>query len=102
MGIEGIVLGSFHEDIQNNTKKFFLIIAAYGIVQVLAQDLGVKTGKKQNQLVHKLPIQFLILFSGAFIVTDNYLLALITVGIYYYLKYIYSEGKTSKVCFEDV
>ena len=83
-------------------KKIVSILAAYGIVQVLAQDLGIKTGKKQRDLVQKLPIQVALLYAGAYTVTEDINLALITTGIYFTLKYIYSDGKTSTVCFEDV
>jgi len=83
-------------------RKFLLIAAAYGITQVLAQDLGIKTGKKQRDLIQSLPIQILMLLAGAWTVTDDLQLAIITVIIYFVLKYIYSEGETSEVCFEDV
>ena len=35
-------------DAKFNWHEIILIIGAYGIVQVLAQDLGIKTGKKQR------------------------------------------------------
>ena len=76
--------------------------AGYGIIQVLAQDLGIKTGKNQRDLVQSIPVQFFILYSSAFTTVNNHRLALIIVSIYYLLKYVYSEGKTSKVCFEDI
>lgn len=82
--------------------KSMRVLAAYGIVQVLAQDLGIKTGKKQRDLVQSLPVQILLLFAGAWSVTEDIQLAIVTVGIYYFLKYFYSEGETSTVCFEDV
>ena len=33
------------------SNRVLNIIAAYGIVQVLAQDLGIKTGKKQRDFI---------------------------------------------------
>ena len=36
---------NLHFDFSN--KSFLLILGAYGIVQVLAQDLGIKTGKRK-------------------------------------------------------
>ena len=86
----------------NKFKTIFSLLASYGIVQVLAQDLGIKTGKKQRDLVQKQPIQFLILYSGAFVVCDDYKLALIATLLYYFLKNIYSKGETSPICFEEV
>lgn len=85
-----------------NNEKIILIIAAYGIVQVLAQDLGIKTGKKQRDLIQSIPVQIIILFAGAYTVTTDINLAAITIAIYYGLKYVYSEGETSNVCFEEI
>ena len=85
-----------------NSKKLITILAAYGIVQVLAQDLGLKTGKKQRDLVESMPVQIALLYSGAYTVTNDHQLAMITTGLYYFLKYVYSNGKTSEVCAEDV
>tara|TARA_B100000424_G_C22861224_1_gene458975 strand:- start:643 stop:930 length:288 start_codon:yes stop_codon:yes gene_type:complete len=83
-------------------EKIVLVLAAYGIVQVLAQDLGIKTGKKQRDLVQKMPVQIALLFAGAYTVTNDVELAVYTTAIYYGLKFIYSKGETSAVCFEDV
>ena len=98
------MLGLLPADFKLNSiqEKTVLIIAAYGIVQVLAQDLGIKTGKKQRDLVQKLPVQILLLFAGAYTVTNDVELAIYTTAIYYGLKYIYSKGETSNVCFEEV
>jgi len=79
-----------------------MVIGAYGIVQVLAQDLGVKTGKRQRDLIQMEPILALVLFAGAYAVTEDLTLSGIATGVYYFLKYIFSGGETSTVCFEDV
>ena len=86
----------------DNLKKVLMIIGAYGIVQVLAQDLGIKTGKKQRDLIQSMPIQIIVLYAGAYTVTDDHSNAAIATGLYYLVKYGYSEGKTSDVCFESV
>ena len=83
-------------------NRFLIIIAAYGIIQVLAQDLGIKTGKKQRDMVQKIPNQIIFIYAGAYMVTNDHTDAMITTVAYYFLKYIYSEGVTSAVCFEDV
>ena len=85
-----------------NQEQIIKILAAYGIVQVLAQDLGIKTGKKQRDLIQSMPVQIIIFFAAAYLVTENVNAAGITVSIYYFLKYIYSNGETSDVCFEEV
>ena len=84
------------------TNRGLNIIAAYGIVQVLAQDLGIKTGKKQRDLIQNKFVQIIVLYSGAYVVTDNYRDAIIATFIYYFLKYSYSDNITSSVCFEEV
>ena len=88
--------------IKKQINNLLMVLGAYGILQVLAQDLGVKTGKKQRDLVQSPIILLLILYGGAFLVTQDHILAVVTMGLYYGLKYIYSGGKTSEVCFEDV
>lgn len=82
--------------------KIINILAAYGIVQVLAQDLGLKTGKKQRDLVQSQPLQGLLLFSGAYVITQDEGSATLAVALYYFLKVILSRGKTATVCFEEV
>ena len=78
------------------------ILGTYGIVQVLAQDLGIKTGKKQRDLVQKPIVQIILLYSAAYITTTDHTHAIIVTTLYYYLKYIYSNNETSPVCFEDI
>ena len=92
----------FPSKLDENYEKVILVLAAYGIVQVLAQDLGIKTGKKQRDLIQSLPVQIALLFAGAYVVTNDTNLAVATTALYYGLKYVYSEGETSAVCFEDV
>ena len=83
-------------------RKAMMVLAAYGIVQVLAQDLGVKTGKKQRDLIQSEPVLFLILFAGAYAVTEEIPLAFGSVALYYFLKYFYSKGITAEVCRDDI
>ena len=95
-------MSSISQKYSEYLKKVLMIIGAYGIVQVLAQDLGIKTGKKQRDLIQLMPVQIIVLYAGAFTVTDNHSNAAIAIGLYYLLKYGYSLGKTSDVCFESV
>lgn len=76
--------------------------AAYSMMQVLAQDLGIKTGKKQRDLVQSKPVQIFLMYSSAYAVTLDHKTAMITTVAYYFLKYVYSDAETSPVCFEDV
>jgi hypothetical protein len=78
------------EDIMN-------IGAAYGILQILAQDLGIKTGKKQRDLIQSMPVQIFLMYSGAYAVTNDHKLSIIATVLYYFLKYVYSGGETSNL-----
>ena len=82
--------------------RILKVLGAYGIVQILAQDLGIKTGKKQRDLIQKLPVQVALLYAGAYLTVEDSELAAITTGLYFFLKYVYSNGETSNVCFEEV
>ncbi len=85
-----------------SVERILLIAGAYGIIQVLQQDLGNKTGKQQRDLIQTLPVQIFLSFSAAYMVTKDLQSASIAVGIYFGLKYMYSNGETSEVCFEEV
>lgn len=85
-----------------DTDSILMILGAYGIVQILAQDLGIKTGKKQRDLIQSMPVQIALLYAGAYATTSDHRNAMVATGLYYLLKYVYSAGETSNVCFEDV
>jgi len=93
------------EHIYENRHAIYNVFAGYGIIQVLAQDLGIKTGKKQRDLIqNNIYIQFLLFFSVAVSIMpkSNEFEALLACLLYFYLKYKYSNGKTSEVCFEQI
>ena len=76
--------------IKNLTMDDFLKIgAAYGILQILAQDLGIKTGKKQRDLVQSMPVQIFLMYCGSYATTGDHKTAMIATILYYVLKYIY-------------
>ena len=78
------------------------IIGAYGIIQVLAQDFGIRTGQKQADIV-KIPIvQWLAFYGTAFCLTNNRSEAMVGATLYFILKYLISDGVVTSVCFEDV
>ena len=78
------------------------VAGGYGIVQVLAQDLGLKTGALQRDLVQQEGVQFLLLWGGAFAVTGHRSEGLVAALLYFVLKHHVSAGETSGVCFEGV
>ena len=78
------------------------VIGAYGIIQVLAQDFGIKTGRKQGELMRNNFVQWILFFGTAFSILGNRSEAMIAATVYFILKHSYSVGETSPVCFEDV
>ena len=89
-------------DFENmNSNNVLNIIGAYGIVQVLAQDLGIKSGLKQIEITHNEFVQFILYWGMAFALTDNRTESLAGVLLYFYLKYIVSKNNTADACFLD-
>ena len=68
-------------------NKILIIGASYGIVQILALDLGIKTSKIQRDLIKNIPIQIFLFYCGAYAVSKDYILSFITVTLYFILKY---------------
>jgi hypothetical protein len=83
-------------------NKLMKTAGAYGMVQILAQDSGLKTGIVQRDTVQS-ALYFAPVAAGiAFTICDNRSQAFISVLLYYHLKYAISNGMTSTVCFEDI
>ena len=72
-------------------QKIILILATYGIVQDLAQDLGIPSGNKQVELVKTQPIEAALLYAGGYTVSEDHTISLIALVAYYFLKYVYSD-----------
>ena len=84
----------------SRTLSYILnILGSYGVIQVLAQDLGIKSGLKQIEITHNEFAQFILYWGMAFALTDNRTESLAGVLIYFYLKYIVSKNKTADSCF---
>jgi len=73
-------------------SDMLMVLAAYGIVQVLAQNMEIKTADKQRSFTHWMPMQVLLMFSAAFAVTSNRRQALLATVMYYGLKYVYGQS----------
>lgn len=71
-----------------NKKDLILFFAGYGIVQVLAQDLYIESSEFQKKIVNLLPFQLVLLFSGAYMVTERDDLSIMILTLYYILKNI--------------
>jgi len=104
-----MMYGSFSfENLGVNTKLnkhidyTLLTLAAYGMIQVLAQDTGLKTGIFQRNTVQQAILFAPIALGSGYGVTSNRSMALVAMLGYYHLKYAVSNNVTSPVCFEDV
>lgn len=98
----GVPLDSDWVQINRKINYVLKVIGAYGIIQVLAQDIGVKTGKNQAELMRQNFIQWLLFTGTAFCVLNNRSEAMIGATLYFILKLNFSKGETQDVCFEDV
>ena len=81
-----------------NTILFYInfilkILSSYAILIVLAKDLGYNIGKKQDEIIKMLPSRILLLYSGAFMINENHIVAVIIVGLYFGLKYLNEKFK---------
>ena len=109
-----LIYSEFNHNIEDPLTLFFStdgniklryileIIGAYGIIQVLSQDLGIKTGINQRNLVQHPVSQFIVLYAGAYLIGRKLNQAFIATLIFFVLKYNISNNITSNVCFEDV
>jgi len=87
----------------NDQVNYILqILGSYGIIQILAQDSGLKTGEIQRDTVQHHWLFSVMALGMAYSVTSNRSQSMIAVLMYYHLKYIISNNKTAPVCFEDV
>jgi hypothetical protein len=77
-------------------KNTFRIIGAYGIVQVFAQDIGIRedTNGLKNELFQNTYIQIMLFTAVAYSVTDDFFQSFSGTIIYFALKYG-SSGKKS-------
>tara|TARA_B100001741_G_C16553761_1_gene601082 strand:+ start:4326 stop:4856 length:531 start_codon:yes stop_codon:yes gene_type:complete len=90
------------EDVNRKINYVLKVLGAYGIIQVLAQDIGVKTGKNQAELMRKEIVQWLLFTGTAYCVLNNRSEAMIGATVYFILKLNFSEKETQEVCFTDV
>lgn len=76
------------------------LFGAYCLIQVAAQDFGIKTGEIQGDFF-KIPILQFFIYSGvSFALTQNRSIAMTAALLYFQMKYFVSENITKEVCFE--
>jgi hypothetical protein len=80
-------------------NEIMRLCGAYVIIQVAAQDLGVKTGDIQSNTTKFGVMQYLLYVGAAYAITQDRSLAMIAGIIYFQLKYFASD-KEKDVCFD--
>ena len=84
----------------DNIYSLFKLFGAYCLIQVAAQDFGVKTGEVQGEFF-KIPVLQFFLYAGvSFALTQNRSMAIIAAFLYFQMKFFVSENITKEVCFE--
>ena len=79
-----------------------LILGIYGVVQVLSQDFGIKTGLKQNRFTKHPIVHFFTMFGAGFALSGQRSESFIGALIYMFLRNMISNKETIEACFEDV
>ena len=92
LGIESVK----HNRYINTTLRLF---GSYVIIQVAAQDLGVKTGTVQSDFIKLSFIQVVLYIGCAYAITRDRSEAFLAALIYFQLKYFGSDI-TKDVCFD--
>ena len=75
------------------------LMGAYVIIQVAAQDLGVRTGNIQSDFTKLSVMQYFLYVGGAYALTQDRSLAIIAGLLYFQLKY-FGSTKIKDVCFD--
>jgi hypothetical protein len=87
--------------ISNKTLNSFLkVIGGYCLIQVAAQDIGMKTGTIQSDFVKQPIFQFLMYSGVAYALTQDRSMAIIASLLYFQMKFFISRGITKDVCFD--
>ena len=87
--------------IPNKTLNSFLkVLGGYCLIQVAAQDIGMKTGTIQSDFVKQPIFQFLMYSGVAYALTQDRSMAIVASLLYFQMKYFISKGLTKDVCFD--
>lgn len=87
--------------ISNKTLNSFLkVMGGYCLIQVAAQDIGIKTGTIQSEFAKQPILQFLMYVGVAYALTQDRSMAIIACLLYFQMKFFISRGITKDVCFD--
>ena len=87
--------------ISNKTLNSFLkVMGGYCLIQVAAQDIGIKTGTIQSDFAKQPILQFLMYIGVAYALTQDRSMAIIACLLYFQMKFFISRGITKDVCFD--
>jgi hypothetical protein len=83
-----------------NLNSILKLLGGYCLIQVAAQDVGLKTGSTQADFVRLPAFQFFMYIGVAFALTQDRSMAIIASLLYFQMKFFVSGGITKDVCFE--
>lgn len=87
--------------ISNKTLNSFLkVIGGYCLIQVAAQDVGLKTGVTQSDIVKSPIFQFFMYTGVGYALTQDRSMAIVASLLYFQMKFFISRGITKDVCFD--
>jgi hypothetical protein len=83
-------------------NQALFILGSYGVIQVLAQDSGIRTGVAQRDTVQTRAWFAFMAVGMAYSLTKNRSQSVLAMMLYFHLRYVISDNVTSQVCFESI
>lgn len=77
------------------------LIGIYGIVQVLSQDMGIKSGKLQAEITRTPFVHFIMMWGAGFALSGQRSESFIGALLYVFLRNLLSNKETVPSCFEE-
>ena len=84
-----------------NINYLLKLIGIYGIVQVLSQDMGIKSGELQAKITRSPLVHFLMMWGAGFALSGQRSESFIGALLYVFLRNLVSDKKTVPSCFEE-
>lgn len=83
-------------------NQVLFVLGSYGVIQVLAQDSGIRTGIVQRDTVQTRTWFAFMAVGMAYSLTSNRSQSVLAMMLYFHLRYVISDNVTSEVCFEPI
>ena len=83
-----------NSEYNDNINAVLKMLGSYGIIQVFAQDTGIKTAILQNDIVTSHILFTIISIGMAYALTTNRSQSILALILYYHLKYVIADNVT--------